>query len=259
MLITEGKKKIFGKDFLVIAHRGASYDAPENTFAAFQLAHRLKADMIELDVQLSSDGIPVVFHDARLDNKTNGKGAVSDYCLRELRMLDAGSWFSASFIDERILSLAEVLDWAQNKIALNIEIKPEAVTHNAQNGIEEKTTRLVKEFGMEKKVIISSFDYRAIRRIKTFSPLMKTGLLYHKKGSKEKDYAKLTDQYGADFFHCSRSEIAANSVNSLLNAGIPFLIYTVNSANIMRKLIRIGASGIFTDKPGLLRRVYAKE
>ncbi|TVQ02531.1 MAG: hypothetical protein EA359_11475 [Balneolaceae bacterium] len=250
---------VFGRKFLVIAHRGASFDAPENTMAAFHLAHRLQADMIELDVQLSSDGIPVVFHDSKLDKKTNGTGRISNYSLEELKMLDAGSWFSDAFAGERIPRLAEVLNWAKDKILVNIEIKPEAVSDDAKDGIEKKTTVLVKDFGMENEVIISGFDYRTIRRVKEFMPAVHTGLLYHREVSKGSDYDKLVQQNKADFFHCSWREIGERQAKLLNNANVPFLIYTLNSTKLMKKMIRIGASGIFTDKPGLLRRLINNE
>lgn len=93
---------------LIIAHRGASDEAPENTLAAFERADRLDAD-IEFDVQLSADGVPVVIHDETLDRTTSGRGRVSEHTLRELRALDAGGWFSPRFRGERIPTLLETL------------------------------------------------------------------------------------------------------------------------------------------------------
>jgi len=246
---------IFNRDFLIIAHRGASFDAPENTMAAFQLAYRLKADMIELDLQLTSDGVPVVFHDTKLDKKTDGTGLVNRYRLNELKMLNAGGWFSGSYTGEKIPTLSEVLDWAKGRILVNIEIKPEAVADNIEGGIEEKTVSLVKKFEMENKVLISSFDYRVIKRIKDLEPAIKTGLLYHKNESKGAEYAELVRQYDADFFHCSHREVREKEAALLRNKKIPFLVYTVNTPSLMKKMIRFGASGIFTDKPGLLYRI----
>src|SRR5690625_3773764 len=114
----------------------------------------MKADMIELDVQLSADGIPVVFHDDHLDDRTNGTGLISDLELREIKKLDAGFWYSPEFSGERIPSLDEVLKWAKGRILLNIEIKPAKAEIDALTGSESMTTHFeTSESGAEKKVL----------------------------------------------------------------------------------------------------------
>jgi len=243
------------KKFLMIAHRGASKYAPENTMAAFKLAHKMKADMIELDVQLSKDGIPVVFHDAKLDRHSNGKGLVSSFLYDELHQMDAGNWFSIQYKGEKIPSLEQVLKWASGKIMVNIEIKKESVGDSVEGGVEEKVIELVQKTGMEKNVIISSFDYRAIERIKTIEPKVLTGLLYHKKSSGRRGPIKLLKDYGADYFHCSSSEMNKKWRAQLNEAGKRYLIYTVNKKKQMKKWLEMGAYGIFSDKPDLLREV----
>jgi glycerophosphoryl diester phosphodiesterase len=223
--------------------------------AAFKLAHKMKADMIELDVQLSRDGVPVVFHDAKLDQHSNGKGPVSSFLWDELRQLDAGNWFSLEFKGEKIPSLQEVLEWASGKMLVNIEIKTEAVGENLENGIEKKVIELVQKEGMEKNVIISSFDYRALVRIKKMAPEIFTGLLYHKKSSGRRGPIKLLKDYGADYFHCSKSEMSKKWRAQLNDDGKRYLIYTVNKKKQMKKWIEMGVYGIFSDKPDLLREV----
>lgn len=243
----------FEKKFLVIAHRGASHYAPENTMAAFKMAWQMKADMIELDVQLSKDGVPVVFHDAKLEKHSNGRGLVSSYLYDELRQLDAGKWFSIEFMGEKIPSLEKVLKWAAGKIMVNIEIKAEAVSHSQKGGIEEKVIQLVQEAGLEKHVIISSFDYRAVERIKKIAPGILTGLLYDKKSSTKRGPVDLLRDYKADFFHCSKSQMGKEWRRQLNASEKRFLIYTVNRKKTMQKWIEKGAFGIFSDKPNLLR------
>lgn len=246
------------KQFLVIAHRGASHYAPENTMAAFRMAWKMKADMIELDVQLSKDGIPVVFHDARLDKHSNGKGLVSSFLFDELQQLDAGKWFSVEFMGEKIPPLEQVLKWAPGKILVNIEIKTEAVGESQEGGIEQKVIHWVKETAMEKSVIISSFDYRAIDRIKKMAPDLLTGLLYEKKSSTKRGPVELLQDYQADFFHCSKSEMGKKWRSQLYDAQKRYLIYTVNRKKTMQKWIENGAFGIFSDKPDVLRKVAAE-
>lgn len=223
--------------------------------AAFKTAWHMKADMIELDVQLSKDGVPVVFHDAKLDKHSNGKGLVSSFLFDELQQLDAGNWFSIEFMGEKIPSLEKVLKWAAGKILVNIEIKTEAVGDSPENGVEEKVIQLIRQTGMEKNVIISSFDYRAVKRIKERQPEMLTGLLYHKKSSAMRGPVELLRDCQADFFHCSKSEMGEKWLRELNDSEKRFLIYTVNRKKTMQKWIEKEAFGIFSDKPDLLREV----
>src|SRR5690554_5799160 len=167
--------------FLVIAHRGASAFYPENTMFAFKAAHEMGAAMIELDITLSKDGIPVIIHDEKLNRTTNGKGKVSDFTLEELKKLDAGSWFHPKFSEEKIPTLEEVLEFAQNRIALNIEIKPEAVSLSPKEGVEEKSLELVKKYGMEKHVLFSSFHYGAVKKFRSLDAHIPTAILYERK------------------------------------------------------------------------------
>jgi glycerophosphoryl diester phosphodiesterase len=128
-------------DFTFIAHRGVSSKAPENTLAAFDLAVNKGFLNIELDVQLSRDGVPVIIHDSRIDRTTNGSGSVNSLSLEELKKLDAGSWFDSSFTSERIPMLIEVLERYSSKVHLHLELKSEEVE------LPEKVAKLLKEYG----------------------------------------------------------------------------------------------------------------
>ncbi len=107
----------------VIAHRGASHDAPENTIAAFALAHEMGADWFELDCYLTRDNVVVVLHDDTLDRTTDGEGPIAVQDLADLRVLDAGSWKDARFAGEPLPTLGEALDFARNRIGVYVEIK----------------------------------------------------------------------------------------------------------------------------------------
>lgn len=244
-----------GDGFVVIAHRGASSEYPENTMAAFEAATEMGAEMIELDVLLSQDGVPVVFHDAQLGDHTNGSGLISDYTAEELKKLDAGSWFNSRFSDQRIPTLEEVLAFAKGKIALNIEIKTEAVTDQREGGIEEKCLKLVREYGMGDYVLFSSFDYRAVQHLKELAPDISVAILYNRSKSNFKLPHELLQKYNADAFNCSYRQLTQKRLANLRTHDIPSFIYTVNKEAQMRKLIAAGVTGIFTDKPDLLLRV----
>ena len=245
--------KLFQKQFYTIAHRGASAYYPENTMSAFRAAVEMDADMIELDVLLSKDSIPVVFHDEKLDKKTNGSGYVKDLKLKELKRLDAGSWFHPKFKHERISTLREVLEYTKNNILVNIEIKTEAVTKEEQRGIVELVLNLIKELEIENEVIISSFDYRVFNRVIKSNSTVKVALLYEPLQSDGRDPMRLVDDYNVDAFNLSVEELNDNWTQQLNESEIPFFVYTVNDKKQMESLIRAGAKGIFTDKPDVLK------
>lgn len=243
-----------GDDFLIIAHRGASAYYPENTMAAFEGALAMGAEMIELDVMLSKDGIPVVFHDASLQKHSNGKGLVINYTLQELKKLDAGSWFDSRFSDQQIPTLEEVLAFASGNIALNIEIKTEAVSDQLRDGVEEKCLELVKKYDMEEYVLFSSFDYRAVRHLKALDSGISVALLYNNRSNRKLPH-ELLKEYKADAFNCSYRQLKRKWINDLRDHNIPNFIYTVDKKSQMQKLIAAGVSGIFTNKPDVLREV----
>jgi glycerophosphoryl diester phosphodiesterase len=244
-----------GDGFIIIAHRGASAYYPENTMAAFEAAVDMNAEMIELDVLLSKDGVPVVFHDAVLNNHTNGQGLVSNYTLDELKQLDAGSWFDLRFSGEEIPTLEEVLAFASGKISLNIEIKTEAVTNELKGGVEEKTLDLVRKYSMQEHVLFSSFDYRAVSHFKKLAPEIPVALLYNNSQSNSKTPHELVSSYGADAFNCSYRQLTKKRIANLRTHKIPSFIYTVDKISRMRKLIAAGVTGIFTNKPDVLLQV----
>lgn len=244
-----------GDGFVVIAHRGASAYAPENTMIAFQKALDMNAELIELDVMLSKDGVPVLFHDQTLDRKTNGSGEVRDYTFEELRQLDAGSWFSEEFGGEKIPSLEEVLEWAEGKIALNIEIKTEAWSEDLSQSIEPKVVQLVRDSGMGEYIIFSSFDYRILLRLKELAPELRTAMLYEATQSGEKDPLTLVTELNADAFNCSATQLTPEWLEMLKEAGVPVLVYTVNDPDVMKQFIEAGVSGIFSDYPDKLFEV----
>lgn len=239
----------------VIAHRGASAHFPENTLAAFQGAIDMGADMVELDVQLSADGEVVVFHDDTLSRCTQGRGRLADYRLAQLKKLDAGSWFAKAFSGETIPTLDEVLHICRGRIAVNIEIKTEAVTDSPACGIEEKCLARVSAAGMRDHVAYSSFDPRAIGHLKAHDPGACVAILYEKKLYPKALPSQIVSALGAQAFNCAYRELSAKRLADLKAQAIPFHVYTVNDEKSMRQVIALGASGIFTNWPERLRKV----
>ena len=246
-----------GDGFVVIAHRGASAYFPENTMPAFEAALTMNAEMIELDVLLSKDGVPVVIHDAKLNRLTDRRGFVRDHTLAELKELDAGAWFDSKFAGTRIPTLEEVLQFAQDSIALNIEIKTGAVTDERDGGIEEKSLELVQKYGMRDHILFSSFDYRAVEHLKQLQPDIPVALLYDRRQSTGRSPSELISDYNADAFNCSYRQLTKVRQEDLKAHHIPTFIYTVNQPGRMKTLIEKGITGLITNKPDVLREVVS--
>jgi len=160
---------------ICMAHRGWSGKAPENTMTAIRLALAEPAIRgIEIDVQLSRDGVPVLIHDFTLERTTTGRGLVMDHTLEELRELDAGSWFNERFAGERIPTLEEVLQAVKGRCTLNIELK---ATSDMYPGIAEKVLELLDRHEMKQEVCITSFDHDLIRQVRELDATVETGLI----------------------------------------------------------------------------------
>ena len=243
--------------FFNIAHRGASYYAPENTMASFQLALEMNADMIELDVTLSRDNIPVVFHDRTLSRTTGGKGNIRKYLLRELHELDAGSWFSESHKNLRIPTLEEVLIWSSGKIALNIEIKKEAVDGNHTFGIVELISKMVSDFKMTDQVVISSFSKEALARSRNVAPGISTAHLVNPYSWGTTRALHLMKRLGATGLNIKPRQMKPKLMDMAILENIPVWVYTVDDEDEMKTVIKKGATGIFTNKPDRLAEVAA--
>ncbi len=241
--------------FVVIAHRGASFYAPENTHSAFRLAIEMKAEMIELDVSISKDGVPVVVHDETVDRTTTESGEVGSFNLEELKKMEVGAWFDEKFEGEPFPTLEEVLKYTKGKIAVNIEIKTEAVSDNAKGGVVDKSLQLVREAGVENEVIFSSFDYRVMEHLEELAPEISKAILYEGSQSGDLTPSELVKKYKVDAFNCSHRQLSEEWVTDLKQNDIPFFVYTVNDEDLMKSVIGKGAAGIFSDKPDVLKQV----
>ncbi|MBX6395540.1 MAG: glycerophosphodiester phosphodiesterase [Alicyclobacillaceae bacterium] len=228
----------------VWAHRGASAEAPENTLAAFRRAVSLGVPGIELDVQLSRDGVPVVLHDPTLDRTTDGRGWVGDWTWEELRRLDAGRWFGPAFAGERIPSLAEVLSILPPEVWLNIELK---TAPEAYPGLEERILECVHGAG-RCRVLYSSFDHSSLERLQRLDPGASVGLLYDGYLLAPWNYAR---QAGlrVQSIHVRHWFVNRALVRGAHRRGLKVFAYTVNDPGRAAQLFRLGVDGIFSDHP----------
>ncbi|OIJ12547.1 glycerophosphodiester phosphodiesterase [Anaerobacillus alkalilacustris] len=159
----------------IMAHRGWSSRAPENTLAAIKLAIDERwIQSIELDVQLTKDGVPIIIHDFRLERTTNGVGFVKDISFKQLQKLDAGLWFSPKYQGEKIPTLEEILQLCKGKKRLNLELK---TAGNMYEGLANKVVQCVENMNMDKEVVITSFDHKEVRRVRELSSFIETGII----------------------------------------------------------------------------------
>ncbi|NLW00501.1 MAG: glycerophosphodiester phosphodiesterase [Clostridiales bacterium] len=228
---------------LIIAHRGAMGNAPENTAASFKKAIDEKADGIELDVHMTKDGHLVVIHDETIDRTSNGKGLVRDMTLEELRKFDYGSFFDASYAGERILTLEEALEIIKECGLINIEIKNGPIFYE---GIEEKVLRVIREFGIASRVIISSFNHYTIHKISKLSPEIRCGILYMEGLFKPWEYARAV---GAQALHPYYLSITPDEIRRCQEHGMTVNVFGANDDFFVNGLIRAGVDGIITDFP----------
>jgi len=158
---------------LCIAHRGASALAPENTLASFIKAIDLGADVIEFDVQLTQDNVPVVFHDEGLERTTDDWGDLDITTLEDLRLLDAGKWFSSSFKGEKVPSLDEAFHTMAPKVLMYLELKHQKKKPNSL--LVEKVVQMIKEKDLYEKILVVSFDLEIIDLVKQADAKVVTG------------------------------------------------------------------------------------
>ena len=234
---------------LIIAHRGASGYAPENTLAAMKLAIRQKCDGIELDVQMTKDGKIVVFHDWSLQRTSNGCGEIKDITYEEIRELDAGSWFSEDFKGEKIPTLEEVLNLIPHELLLNIEIKAKA---SDNRGIEAKVADIIEKHNRYKNTIVSSFNHKCIKRIKKHNCKIEIGILYEGYIIKSLSYIK---ESGLCLYSCHPNYNYVNEklVKMLKEKKLKIFAWTVNDLKEGNELKKIGVDGIITNYPDIFR------
>ncbi|MFD1707352.1 glycerophosphodiester phosphodiesterase [Siminovitchia sediminis] len=232
-----------------IAHRGASGHSPENTMAAFQKGFEMKADYIEMDVQMTKDGELVIIHDTTVDRTTDGTGNVGELTFEEMRQLDAGSWFHDNYAGEKVPSFVEVLDAFRGKTGILIEIKaPELYP-----GIEEKVAEALKERNMHQpnhqKIIIQSFNHESMKKSKELLPQVPHGVLAGR------GWAKVTDEQlaefasYADYFNPNMTIVTPELVDRVHKAGMMMFPYTSRTQEQADHLFQLNVDGIVTDFP----------
>ncbi len=228
----------------VSAHRGASINYPENTMKAFEMAVEQNADWIELDVQLTSDGIPVVMHDSNLYRITGVNKNIWEVTYNDIKDLDCSSWFSPEFAGERISTLGEVLDFAKKEhIKLNIELKPTGY----EKDFEKIVIDTINQKNYKNSCVVTSQEYGTLQRIKEYDQEIKT--IYVMSIA----FGDITELTEADGFSVEASFITPRLVSMVHNSGKKIFAWTVNTRENMDKMIEMNVDNIVTDNIALAK------
>jgi glycerophosphoryl diester phosphodiesterase len=237
---------------LVVAHRGSSGSAPENTLAAFELALESGAEIIECDVRLTRDDEVIIFHDRNLDRTTNGSGPVQDKTLEELKELDAGSWFSSKFKGEAIPTLTEALQFLEGRAFLNIELKADARDYQTNVRLQNRVLETIKNARAEHRIFLGSFNHRLMREIKSQHPELTTAIIYKAVRDFASRPSRLVSRARADAFVCGRWWLRRKLLDDLQNHHIPVFVYTVNRERDVRRMKRLHVDGVITNYPEMV-------
>ena len=240
----------------VIAHRGFSGQFPENTMVAFEAAVEAGADMIELDVSLSQDRVPVVIHDETLDRTTSGSGRVQDFTLPELQRLDAGSWFGEPFRGARIPTLEEVFRQVGPQTSINVELKPEGFEKdNPEDALEQHVLDLIRKHGLNESTLISSFEWRFFPRIRQLNSEIHLAVLWE--NGPLKSALETAQANHAITLNPDKGQLTSRLVEQAHAAGLRVLSYTIDTRERMQKVLSWGVDGLFTNEPVLMREVLS--
>lgn len=229
---------------MIIAHRGASAHAPENTLAAMELAITDGADWVEIDVQETMHGDVVVIHDRDLKKIANSDLRVFDRSLAELQSMDIGSWKNPSFSNQRIPTLQQLLAICKNRVSVIIELK----YYGQETRLEERVVNIVEAAGMQDQIAVMSLSYAGIQKLKSIRPEWKAGLL---SSVAIGDITRLD----VDFLAINANFASRSFIKMAHRRGQEVLVWTVNDPISMSAMMSKGVNGIITDYPALASRI----
>lgn len=234
----------------VMAHRGLSADAPENTLYAFSDAISVGADFIELDVQQTRDGVLVVMHDSNLKRTTGVNKDIWDVDYADIQNLDAGSWFDPAYANARIPTLEETLQFVDKRAKLDIEIKP---TKHGSDTLEQDVAELITRYQYTDACYVTSFSYGSLKKVKEANPEIRTGYLM------SVAYGQFYSLKYADAFSLNKVFVTSQVVNAAHQQGKQIFAWTVNSMSEVRSLCNLHVDSIITDDPVMVQNVISRD
>ena len=240
----------------IIGHRGAAGYAPENTLEGIHTAADLGIEWVELDVKLTKDQIPIIFHDDTLDRTTNGHGPVALMTYEEIRQLEAGSWFSDGFAGIRIPTLEEAIDVILERgLGLNLEIKP--CPGREKETAEVALDLLSQIWDDHDKLLISSFQHVSLEVALDMAEDWHRGLLLPEEWPE--NWKELAEYLKVSTVNVNGNTVTREQIESISDdLGLPVLAYTINDPTRGRFLQSWGVDGFFSDEPDVLKDALFK-
>lgn len=242
----------------LIAHRGLSSRAPENTMAAYRAALDAGFDWIETDVDILGDGTPVLIHDTSLERTTNRTGRYYDLSVEDLDGIDAGGWYSPSFAGEPLPRLADLID-LMNETGLNANIELKSNEQGAQRSLQlrDAVAAELERLDPARQVIVSSFNHVLLAKFKEAAPQWEVACLYETVALYD-DWRSMLELVGATYIHPEDSYLNERTVAAFKEAGFGINVWTVNRADRANQLFNWGVDGVISDVPDLLRGACAR-
>lgn len=240
----------------IIGHRGASAYAPENTLESVKTAAEMGVDWVELDVMLTRDMVPIIFHDDTLDRTTNGSGNVAEKDWNDLKDLEAGSWFADSFSGIAIPTLEEMLELlVELNMGLNLEIKP--TPGREVETAEVALDMLSRVWDDHDRLLISSFQHVSLETAKDMAPDWNRGLLLWHEDTPP-NWKDLADYLDTSVINISDQLATREFIEEIIDFEKRILVYTINDGQRARQLQGWGVDGFFTDAPDILQENLLK-
>lgn len=261
---------ISNENFLIIAHRGASAFAPEHTMIAYEIAHQAEVDYIEIDLQMTKDGVLVAMHDEKVDRTTDGTGLVKEYTLQELKQLNAGKWFNEEypglanreFENEQVPTLEEIFLHFGDEVNYYIELKSPRI----YEGMEEKLLALLKKYDLIRegqdlpKVIVESFNEDSLTNFHALEPTLPLIQLFsfkEKAALSPSDYKRL--QAYASGIGVNLKSVDQDFIHDAQLNGLQVHLYSLKNEIDIKNAFHLDANGVFVDSPILSELILKEE
>ncbi|MCK5285287.1 MAG: glycerophosphoryl diester phosphodiesterase [Alphaproteobacteria bacterium] len=234
----------------IIGHRGVAAYAPENTLESIHMAADMEIKWVKLDVKITKDQIPIIFHDDTLERTTSSSGNISDITYEDLQQLDAGSWFGDSFIGVSVPTLEEAIEvLIDRNLGLNLEINPSP-------GHEKETAEIALDilsqyWDEHEKLLISSFSHVSLETAIEMAEDWHRGLCLPSQWPE--NWAELADYLKVSAINVNGNDVTQEQIQSIININLPILAYTINDPKRAHILQSWGVNGIFSDSPDIIK------
>lgn len=232
----------------VFAHRGYSGRFPENTMLAFREAEKTGCYGIELDVQTTKDGVVVIFHDETLDRVSDGTGYVRDYTYEELKQFNVAKNWDGKYGFQGIPTFDEYCAWVKDtRLVTNVEIKTGVYYYE---DLEKKTIEIIRKYGLESRILFSSFNHSSIVRTKEMAPEIPVGALLDHQGLGNAGY--YCHELGFQCYHPGIKGLDQATVENCRKYGVTVNVWTVNDMGDLERIYEWGCDGAITNYPGVI-------